>query len=95
MPYIRTCQARSKYHIYARELQASAKVFTQWDKYKYLKGAKGDYIAGPYAVIRCKICIFTGLGNGSRQVWRTAVAENIFTSCKWPDQLIIKLLGAS
>ena len=40
-----TCQARSKYHIYARELQASAKVFTQWDKYKYLKGAKGDYIA--------------------------------------------------
>ena len=45
MPYIRTCQARSEYHIYARELQASAKVFTQWDKYKYLKGAKGDYIA--------------------------------------------------
>lgn len=45
VPYIRTCQARSKYHIYARELQASAKVFTQWDKYKYLKGAKGDYIA--------------------------------------------------
>lgn len=44
-PYIRTCQARGKYHIYARELQASAKVFTQWDKYKYLKGAKGDYIA--------------------------------------------------
>ena len=50
---------------------------------------------GPYAVIRCKICIFTGLGNGSRQIWRTAVAKNIFTSCKWPDQLIIKLLGAS
>ena len=44
-PYIRTCQARGVYHIYARPLTQSTKVFTQWDRYKYLKGAKGDYIA--------------------------------------------------
>ena len=43
--HIRTCQARGGYHIYARPLTQSAKVFTQWDRYKYLKGDKGDYIA--------------------------------------------------
>ena len=45
IPYMRTCQARGVYHIFARPLTQSAKVFTQWDRYKYLKGAKGDYIA--------------------------------------------------
>ena len=44
-PYIRTCQASGDYHIFARPLRESAKVFTQWDRYKYLKGVKGDYIA--------------------------------------------------
>lgn len=45
VPHIMTCQPRGEYHIYARPLAQSTKVFTQWDRYKYLKGAKGDYIA--------------------------------------------------
>lgn len=45
VPHMKTCQARGVYHIFARPLTQSAKVFTQWDRYKYLKGAKGDYIA--------------------------------------------------
>ena len=45
VPYMKTCQAKGVYHIFARQLTQSAKVFTQWDRYKYLKGAKGDYIA--------------------------------------------------
>ncbi|MGO5541320.1 hypothetical protein ACTQWG_02185 [Blautia sp. HCP3S3_H10_1] len=45
IPYIRTCQAKGVYSIFARQLTESTKVFTQWDRYKYLKGDKGDYIA--------------------------------------------------
>lgn len=45
VPYQKTCQAKGIYHIFARQLRESTKVFTQWDKYKYLKGVKGDYIA--------------------------------------------------
>lgn len=45
VPHQMTCQARDVYHIFARQLTESTKVFTQWDKYKYLKGVKGDYIA--------------------------------------------------
>lgn len=45
LPYMKTCQARKEHYIFARQLTESTKVFTQWDKYKYLKGEKGDYIA--------------------------------------------------
>ncbi len=45
VPHMRTCQARDVHHIFARQLTESTKVFTQWDRYKYLKGVKGDYIA--------------------------------------------------
>lgn len=43
-PFVKTCKARD-FHIYAKELEESTKVFTQWDQYKYLKGEKGDFIA--------------------------------------------------
>lgn len=45
IPHQMTCQSKGVYHIFARQLTESTKVFTQWDRYKYLKGVKGDYIA--------------------------------------------------
>ena len=43
--YAGVCVPTGAVKIYARELDKDVKVFTAWDKEKYMLGRKGDYIA--------------------------------------------------
>lgn len=43
--YAKTCVSTGKVQIYAKELQKDVKVFTVWDKDKYMVGKKGDFLA--------------------------------------------------
>ena len=43
--HVQSCLARGKVQIYAKPLTRVTKVFTAWDKSKYMYGAIGDYIA--------------------------------------------------
>lgn len=45
LPFRKTCQAKGVSYIYAKQMKKPVKIFTQWDQSKYLKGAKGDYLA--------------------------------------------------
>lgn len=45
VPFMKACQAKGTSYIYAKQLQKPVKLFTQWDKSKYIKGSKGDYLA--------------------------------------------------
>lgn len=44
-PYARCCNTTSHIPIYARELQRTLKLYTQWDSGNYMLGRKGDYFA--------------------------------------------------
>lgn len=46
--YAKVCIASGGTHIHARELTGRVKVFTAWDKEKYMLGGEGDYLA-----VRC------------------------------------------
>ena len=46
--YAGVCVPAGKVRIYARELDRGVKVFTEWDKGKYMLGKPGDYLA-----VRC------------------------------------------
>ena len=46
--YAKICIASGGTHIHARELTGRVKVFTAWDKEKYMLGRAGDYLA-----VRC------------------------------------------
>lgn len=46
--YAKVCIASGGTHIHARELTGRVKVFTAWDKEKYMLGREGDYLA-----VRC------------------------------------------
>ncbi len=46
--YVRVCVAKGERCIYARPLEKGVKVFTAWDKRKYMTGRPGDYLA-----VRC------------------------------------------
>ena len=43
--YARGCVRSEEVHVYARPLEKGVKVFTEWDKNKYLLGRPGDYLA--------------------------------------------------
>ena len=43
--YAHGCIPRGETHIYARPLDKGVKVFTEWDKNKYMLGKPGDYLA--------------------------------------------------
>lgn len=43
--YGKTCVATGKVIIYAKPLERGMKIFTAWDKEKYMKGDAGDYLA--------------------------------------------------
>ena len=43
--YASTCVPTGNVCVYAKELDRTVKVFTQWDKQKYMLGKPGDYIA--------------------------------------------------
>lgn len=43
--YARTCVSTGNVQIYAKPLTKAVKVFTAWDKDKYMVGKKGDYLA--------------------------------------------------
>lgn len=45
LPYARTCQATGNLLIYAKKLDHCVKVFTEWDKERYMLGLAGDYLA--------------------------------------------------
>lgn len=47
--YAGVCVPTGKVRIYARELERGVKVFTAWDKGKYMLGKPGDYLA-----VRCE-----------------------------------------
>ena len=44
MPYARQCVRREASHIYAKQLEIPAKVFSKWNYEKYMYGDVGDYI---------------------------------------------------
>lgn len=46
--YARGCVPTGEVYIYARPLEKGVKVFTEWDKQKYMLGRPGDYLA-----VRC------------------------------------------
>lgn len=46
--YARGCVPTGEIYIYARPLEKGVKVFTAWDKHKYMLGRPGDYLA-----VRC------------------------------------------
>ena len=46
--YAGACVTTQRTRIYARELDRGVKVFTAWDKEKYMLGKPGDYLA-----VRC------------------------------------------
>ncbi|MBQ0000105.1 MAG: DHH family phosphoesterase [Clostridiales bacterium] len=43
--YAKTCVSTGNVQIYAKPLEKAAKVFTAWDKEKYMAGKAGDYLA--------------------------------------------------
>ena len=43
--YGKTCVATGEVIIYAKPLEKGMKIFTAWDKEKYMKGDIGDYLA--------------------------------------------------
>ncbi len=43
--YVRSCVSSGETYIYARPLEKSVKVFTEWDEDKYMLGKPEDYIA--------------------------------------------------
>lgn len=43
--YAKTCVSTQNVHIFAKSLTKNVKVFTVWDKDKYMVGRKGDYLA--------------------------------------------------
>ena len=43
--YAKVCIPTGKVSIYAKELDCGVKVFTSWDKEKYMLGKPGDYLA--------------------------------------------------
>ena len=43
--YAKTCVPTGKVQIYAKRLEKDVKVFTAWDKEKYMVGKAGDYLA--------------------------------------------------
>lgn len=45
LPFAGTCIPTGKVQIYAKPLEKAVKVFTAWDKEKYMKGKIGDYLA--------------------------------------------------
>ena len=45
LQYAKTCVPTGKVQIYAKPLDKSVKVFTAWDKEKYMVGKPGDYLA--------------------------------------------------
>ncbi len=45
MDYAKECVPRGGVHIYAKPLEKGVKVFTPWDKTKYMLGKPGDYLA--------------------------------------------------
>lgn len=45
LPYAKSCVAKGNTFIYAVELSRRTKVFTKWDKGKYMLGMQGDYLA--------------------------------------------------
>ena len=47
--YARACVPTGQVHIHARELTRGVKVFTAWDKSKYMLGKPGDFLA-----VRCE-----------------------------------------
>ncbi len=47
--YARTCIPTGDVHIHAKELTRGVKIFTTWDKGKYMLGKAGDYLA-----VRCE-----------------------------------------
>ncbi|MGN0151830.1 MAG: bifunctional oligoribonuclease/PAP phosphatase NrnA [Wujia sp.] len=49
--YARLCIPSGTVKIYARQLERGVKVFTAWDKEKYMLGKPGDYLA-----VRCDDC---------------------------------------
>ncbi|MCI8516943.1 MAG: recombinase RecJ [Hungatella sp.] len=44
IPYAKTCISRDISKVYARRLDRRTKLFTQWDKEKYMLGEKEDYL---------------------------------------------------
>ncbi len=48
MDYAKGCVPTGEVHIYARPLEKGVKVFTDWDKGRYMLGKPGDYLA-----VRC------------------------------------------
>ena len=47
--YARVCVPTGQVHIHAKELKRGVKVFTAWDKERYMLGKAGDYLA-----VRCE-----------------------------------------
>lgn len=45
VPHARACVPSGESYIYVRQLAHRVKVFTAWDKEKYMRGQKGDYLA--------------------------------------------------
>lgn len=45
IPYAKSCLSTGKSEILAKQLDKRVKVFTAWDKEKYMKGKKGDFLA--------------------------------------------------
>ena len=49
--FAKLCVPTGEVHIYARPLDKGVKVFTAWDKDRYMSGRPGDYLA-----VRCDDC---------------------------------------
>lgn len=45
IPFAKSCIANGEVAILAKKLENRAKVFTTWDREKYMRGNKGDYLA--------------------------------------------------
>lgn len=43
--YAKSCIPKEESFIYAKQLEQAVKVFTAWDKEKYMRGDKGDFLA--------------------------------------------------
>lgn len=48
-PYIKGCTPSEEVTIYAKELTRGTKIFTKWDKGRYIYGAAGDHLAAKSA----------------------------------------------
>lgn len=45
LPYAKSCISTGDVTIYAKQISGRIKVFTAWDKEKYMLGRPGDYMA--------------------------------------------------